>query len=488
MEAKSLVQCLGVWSAGKGSLQQKLALALVKAIRYETVVPGTRLPSERALAQALTLSRTTVVAAYDALSEAGWLERRLGSGTWVSTGSPIRAARGAAHAATLAASPLLGLLSHCEDDDLIDFALGTPLPLDELPSNLFEIPAQQYAALVHEQHYYPLGIPALRNAIAEYYAMAGLDTTPAQILVTNGAQHAIFLCAAAYLQSGDSVLLEDPGYFGALDAFKTARARVSSLSVGPEGVSPFVLRDRIMATAARLVYLTPTFQNPTGAIMPVTAREEVGRIVHELGVPVIEDCTFADIVLDGAPPPPIAAYALDANVFTIGSLNKLVWPGLRVGWVRASEPVIERLARLRSTFDLGSPPITQTIAVQLLQSIDTAKKLRRKQLKPRRDHLAALLQRHLPDWKFSLPAGGLFLWVELPDGDARAFAQVALRHRVVVLPGPAMSATEAHTQWLRLPFLADPETLQIGVSRLSAAWRDYQSGDRRERPQNIVIV
>ena len=123
--------------------------------------------------------------------------------------------------------------------------------------------------------------------------------------------------------------------------------------------------------------------------------------------------------------------------------------------------------------DLGSPLITQAIAVQLLGALGEVRELRRQQLKPRRDLLAALLRTHLGEWKFRPPAGGLFVWVELPDGDAREFAQVALRHGVVILPGPAMPATEGHTRRIPLPFVAGVETLRMGVDRLAAAWRDY---------------
>jgi DNA-binding transcriptional MocR family regulator len=448
-----------------------------------------RLPSERSLAQALRLSRTTVIAAYDALREARWAESRPGSGTWVSATSPaVAAARGAAHIGALAASPLLGLLAQHEGDGLIDFALGAPLPLTELPVELFTIPADEYAALVRDPRYYPLGIPSLREAIAEYYSKAGLDTRPSQVLVTSGAQQANALCAALYLQRGDSVLVEDPTYFGALDAFRVAGARVAGLPVHGGGVPPSILRDRITAAAPRLVYLTPTFQNPTGAVMPAAARGEVARMAREFGIPIIDDGTFADLVLEGSPPPPVAAYVRDAPVITVGSLSKLVWPGLRVGWVRASEPIVERLARLKSAHDLGSPLIPQAIAVRLLGSLDEARRLRRKQLKPRRDLLSALLGKHLREWTFRVPTGGLFLWVKLPEGDTREFTQVALRHGVVILPGPVMSATGIHTQYLRLPFLAEAETLRAGVSRLSAAWREYQSTDRRERQQGVAIV
>ena len=489
MQTQALVRLLGSWSGGKGPLQQKLSRGLMQAIRHGVLNPGVRLPSERALAEALRVSRTTVVAAYDALREGGWLESRSGSGTWVcARSSVIAAARGAAHAAVLASSPLLGLLAHQDGDDLIDFALGTPLPLPDLPAELFSLPADEYSALVRDRLYHPLGLAALRQAIATEYAHCGLRTAPEQVLVTNGAQQAIALCAAWCLQRGDTVLVEDPTYFGALDAFRAAGARLATLRVEANGVPPSAIRDRIAATAARLVYLTPTFQNPTGVVMPAAARKEAVRIVTEFGVPAIDDRTMADLILDGSPPPPLAAHAPDALVLTIGSLSKLIGPGLRVGWVRAPEPVIERLARLKSAMDLGSPLLTQAIAVRLLGAMSQARKLRQQQLKPRRDLAAAWLREHLPEFQFRVPAGGLFLWVKLPAGDGRELAQVALRHGVVILPGPTMSAVEEHASFLRVPFLAEPETLRTGLSRLAAAWRDYQSTGRPERHQKVAII
>jgi DNA-binding transcriptional MocR family regulator len=149
--------------------------------------------------------------------------------------------------------------------------------------------------------------------------------------------------------------------------------------------------------------------------------------------------------------------------------------------------VIQRLARLKTATDLGSSPITQAIAVRLIRATDEARQLRHHQLKPRRDRLASLLQDRLPDWRFRLPAGGLFLWVRLPDGDAREYAQVALRHGVVALPGSTMSADEEHRRFLRLTFVASPETLKAGVIRLSAAWRNYRSTKRPSREHTVMV-
>jgi DNA-binding transcriptional MocR family regulator len=491
MKTDALIIHLGAWSAGKGSLQQKLAHALIQAVRHGALNPGSRLPSERELARALTISRTTVVAAYDALREGGWVESRTGSGTRVSRSSLVTAAGDAAHAGALAASPLIGLLSTHEDQDLVNLALGTPRPLSDLPIDLFTLPSDEYAGVVNDTRYYALGLPTLREAIAAYYAKMGLATRPGQILVTNGAQQGISLCAGLFLQRGDSALVEDPTYFGALDAFRAVGARVAGIAVEREGVVPAMLRQRIIATSSRLVYLTPTFQNPTSALMPRPARKELANIATDLGVPIVDDCTCFDLGLESPPPPPIAAFAPDAPIITIGSLSKLIWPGLRIGWIRAPEAIVERLARIKSAVDLGSAVLPQAIAVRLLEEIEAIRKLRRQQLKPRRDLLAALLRSRLPDWRFSISAGGLFLWVKLPAGDARQLAQTALRHGVVILPGPVMSPTERFARFLRVPFIAEPESLRAGIDRLDAAWREYEPGAHRTVAiveQNLGLV
>lgn len=490
METGHVVRQLGLWSGGKGSLQQKLARALMDAIRHGLMNPGVRLPSERALADALKISRTTVVSAYDVLRELGWLDSRSGSGTWVcARSSGVADARQAAQGAALAASPLLGLLNGQPDDDLVNFALGTPEPLTELRAELFTLPPDEYGALLRDRGYHPFGLPSLRRTLADEFSKIGLRTSHEQILVTNGAQHALALCAMLCLQRGDTALVEDPGYFGALDACRAVGARLATLPVRPGGVLPSVIRDRMTATAARLIYLTPTFQNPTGAVTPASARREIARMVAELGVLTIDDRTMADLILEGSPPPPIAAFAAgDAPILTIGSLSKLVWPGLRVGWIRAPESIVQRLARLKSAMELGSPLITQAIAVRVVGALDEARALRKRQLKPRRDLLAALLQDRLPDWTFRTRTGGLFLWVRLPRGDAREFAQLAVRHGVITLPGSTLSADEGHARFLRLPFLAEPQTLRKGVDRLSAAWRNFQSADRPHARSAVAVV
>ena len=177
-------------------------------------------------------------------------------------------------------------------------------------------------------------------------------------------------------------------------------------------------------------------------------------------------------------PAPIACHGGGGTILTIGCISKLIWAGLRIGRIRATENVIERLARLKAALELGSPLWTQAVAVRLIAAIPEATKLRRKQLLPRRNLLADLLKQRLPDWEFRLPAGGFFLWARLPRGDARELSQLALRHGVLILPGSMMSAAGMQSRYVRLPFLAEPATLRLGIGRLAAAWREYQSSTR----------
>jgi DNA-binding transcriptional MocR family regulator len=210
--------------------------------------------------------------------------------------------------------------------------------------------------------------------------------------------------------------------------------------------------------------------------------------VAESGITLVEDGTLADLTDDVQAPPPIATYAREAPVLTVGSLSKLFWAGLRVGWVRGPAAMVRRLARVKSASDLGSPVLTQAIAVQLMALADKARAIRRRQLQARRALLATLLREQLPEWGFEMPDGGLFLWVRLPGVDARHFAQAAARHRVAVTPGSLFSVDESHPEFLRLPFLLDEPELRMGIDRLATAWEEYRAGRTAHRVEALTVV
>jgi DNA-binding transcriptional MocR family regulator len=486
MEINEITQQLGNWQQAKGPLHRRLSVAFEHAIEQGLILPGTRVPAERSLAKALSLSRTTVLAAYNTLKEERWLESRTGSGTWVSSGR-ASAARHRTHAAAVSGASTVNVLQ-INDADVVDFGAGITAPLAELPKELFFPDAETQNALLAERGYMSVGLPRLRAAIARLYTKSGLPTVTEQILITSGAQQAISLIASLYIQRGDAVLVENPTFFGALDAFRLAGARLSPVPVGPDHVQASMVRDRILSAGPRLIYLTPTYQNPTGAIMPESTRQAVAAMADEFGIPVIEDHTLSELSIEGSPPGLIARYSKSGTVLTVGSMSKLFWAALRVGWVRGPVAAITQLTRVKTGSDLGSPLITHAIAAQLLTVLDQAKEIRREQLLRRRDLLASLLRERLPDWEFIEPRGGLFLWVRLPSGDARSFAQSAARHGVAVTPGSIFASDESNADHLRIPFVLDEESLSVGVNRLTAAWEEYRESANARPARTTPIV
>jgi DNA-binding transcriptional MocR family regulator len=451
---------LGRWSSGRGSLPALLAARLRRLIDEGELPPGEPLPPDRALASALAVGRTTVVAAYDLLRQDGRLVRRQGSGTRVAGAEP------AGPRPTTSAPIFLHLLE--PHDGVIPLACAAP---DTPPPELAEafagiLPA--LAATTGDIGYYPAGHPALLSAIAGHYERRGLRTRPEQILVTNGGQQALSMLARALVGAGDRVAVEGPTYPGALEVFREQAAIPHCLPVGLPGLAGAARQRRIA-----LAYVISTFHNPTGAVLPAPDRRELARAASAAGVPLIDDEVMSDLAFPGvAVPPPVAAYADD--VISVGSLSKSVWGGWRIGWVRGPEPLIARLARLLAVHDLGGNAIAQMAAADLLPRLGVIARRQAATRQAQHDHLRRDLARYLPDWEAPPVPGGQTLWVRLPRGDGTSFAQAALRHGVAVLPGSGLDASGASQACLRLHFLAGPEVLTEAVRRLAGAWRSYR--------------
>ncbi|HSS44573.1 MAG TPA: PLP-dependent aminotransferase family protein [Thermoanaerobaculia bacterium] len=486
-----LVRALGNWSEeGQGPTYARLAAGLAAAIRRGEVGPGERLPAERVLARLLAVSRTTIVGAYERLRQEEWIESRQGSGTRVRSGGSVASggeAPPAAGAGSFRRHPVYRSLIE-GSAGTIEF-LGAHLSGAEfLVPELARIDRPALTELARTPGYLPMGLPALRRAIAAHLARCGLPTSEEQVLVTNGAQQAVALAGALLLRRGDAVALENPTYLGAIDIFTNLGARLIPAGVGREGVRVETLRELAGRAAPRLIYLMPTFQNPTGALMPERQRRAVARLGRELKVPLIEDNTLADLWIDAPPPPPLAAFEPEAVILTIGSLSKLFWGGLRVGWIRASEEILSRLAKLKIMADLGGSLLSQLAAVRLLVKTERFRQMRRREVRERLGCLTALLERHLPEWTWTPPAGGLSLWVQLPRGDAGEFAQVALRHGVSVVPGPLTSPDGSFPDHLRLPFVLGKAEMREGIERLARAWNFYAAKASRKRTSLDVLV
>lgn len=468
-----LARVLGEWSCGTGPLYRQLAWALDKALREGALQPGERLPSERQLAEVLAISRTTVVGAYDELRSRGVLNSRRGSGTRVSAAARpsrddgrVRTGSGGAIFQRLidGPGPLISLTCAAEGS-----AEGVAGALDEAARHDLD-------DLLSDPGYHPGGLPSLRTAIADHYTALGLTTSPEQVLVTTGAQQALVLAGDLYLQPQSTVVVETPGWPAALDAFKAAGARLTPVPLDDEGLDLQQLAAVLGAQAPGLLFTMPSFHNPTGTLMSPARRRRVIEMAAFHDLPVVEDNAHAGINHSGTPEPaPMAAFAPeDAEILTVGSLSKIVWGGLRIGWVRAQRSLIERLARRKALADLGGPLLDQAVAARLIPHLDDLAAQRSRVLEERFQVLASLLRDKLPDWRWHRPAGGANLWVALPGVNADAFTQLALRHGVELVPGSAMDPARGHDNYVRIPVTHPLEVLTEVVSRLARAWADIQ--------------
>jgi DNA-binding transcriptional MocR family regulator len=320
MKPIELGERLGRWSSGRGSLHVLLSARLRRLIDEGELPPGEPLPPDRVLASALVVGRSTVVAAYDLLRHEGRIVRRQGSGTRVAGAGPAGLRQ------TTSAPIFLHLLE--PRDGVISLACAAPdTPPPELADAYTRI-LPRLATTSGDIGYHPAGHPALRCAIAERYTRRGIRTGPDHILVTNGAQQALSLLARAFLTPGDRVLVEAPTYHGALEAFREEAAVLRALPIGLSGLKMAARRHH-----PALAYVISTFHNPTGSVLSPLTRRTLVETAAAAGIPLIDDEVLSDLGFPGEQTPPaLAAYA--DTVISVGSLSKIVWAGLRIGWVR----------------------------------------------------------------------------------------------------------------------------------------------------------
>jgi DNA-binding transcriptional MocR family regulator len=478
-DAAELVELLGDWTTAPGPLYQRLAGALRRAVQAGDLRPGQRLPSERRLATLLAVSRATVVAAYDQLRGLGLADSRRGSGTRISRQPGPRPARADGRVPGGRATSIFQRMVD-GPGEVISLAYAVEAGAPELGDALLELVREDLPPLLVDAGYLPRGLPVLREAIATYFTDRGVPTVPDQVVVTTGAAQAIGLAAQLYLRKGATVVVESPSWPGCLDLFRATGVRLVGVPLDQDGIQADGLDRALADEQPALLYVMPTYHNPTGSLMSASRRRQVAGIAARHGVPVLEDHAYAAAARPDADPvpPPIAAHApASLEVLTVGSLAKAVWAGLRIGWVRAPGEVAERLARLKALADLGSPVLDQALAARLMPRLGALAAARASTLRPRLDHLQALLGEHLPGWRWRTPEGGSALWIDLAGTDARVFAQVALRHGVEVVPGAAMDpsgADDAYDTYIRLPFSFPDAVLTELVRRLSRAWTELQ--------------
>jgi DNA-binding transcriptional MocR family regulator len=463
------------WQHRSGPRYQRLAEALLDAVESRVLREGTRVPAERTLAAAVGVSRGTVVACFDHLVAAGVLRRRQGAGTYV-IGRPSWATR---RADSSIAALLLRRVAG--DRETTDLSISCPGDLGHLPP----VDLTDVWSSLDGRGLDPSGLPQLRAEVARHLSEhQQLPTEPDQLVITAGAQEALWLLSLALVPRSGSLVTTCPTYPGLAGAFSGTGRSIVTVGTDAAGAEPSSI-ERASRTPGTLVYLMPTGHNPTGTVMTTMRRQAVAAIADAGRATVIEDLTLADLVLDASPPPPPLA-ALSTRVVAIGSASKLLWGGLRIGWIRAPEPLRTAVLTQKAAVSLATAAVSQALAARLLAAIGPDwLAAHRGVLARRRDHLADLLAARLPAWRVQRPCAGLSLWAELPLDSADAFAFVAARHRVTIAPGSAACVDSRHRHFVRLSFAEQLDTLDLGAERLAAAWeahsQDLAAGPARLR-------
>jgi len=452
--ARALAQALGGWRTREPAYE-----ALADGIRLlcldNRLAPRTALPAERELALALQVSRTTVAAAYRSLRETAHIQSLRGSGS-------VTLPLGRRDSGQVAA-----------EADAIDLQQASPAAWPGLAGVISET-ALEAASLVARAGYDLIGIPALRDAIAQRYTGQGLATNPEQVLVTTGAQAAIDLLGAVLLRRGDRVVIETPTYPHAAESLRGAGARLVAVPVTVDAGWDLDRATQAFARATPvLAYLMPRFQNPTGRSMTQTEADVFATAALRTGTTLLLDETTGELAIE---PPEVIARLHGADIVRVGSLGKTVWGGLRLGWIRAEEDLIRRLVAARPRRDLGTPEFEQAVGARLLPRMDGILQQRAQLLGAGRDALTAALRDRLPAWRVPDVAGGVSLWVELDAPLSTGLVMAARAQGLYLSSGPRFAVDGGHDRWLRVPFTAPVDDLRRAVDVLARVWPAVREG------------
>ena len=318
------------------------------------------------------------------------------------------------------------------------------------------------------------GFAPLREWVAAQLAAQGLKADASQVLITTGSQQGLDLVGKVLIDPGSGVAVERPTYLGALQAFAPYEPEIVSVECDDDGPVPQALE---AARGARFLYLLPNFQNPSGRCMSAARRALVSDAARELGLPIVEDNPYGDLWFDAEPPPPLAARWPEGTVY-LGSFSKVLAPGLRLGYVVAPPALFPKLLQAKQAADLHSPGFNQRVVHEVIRDgflrehVPTI----RARYKAQRDAMRAALEKHMPaGCHWNVPVGGMFFWVELPEGvDATAMLPKAVERGMAYVPGAAFFADRARANTLRLSFVTvSPAQIEQGIAMLAKAIEEF---------------
>ena len=443
---------------------------------------GARLPASRTLARRLGISRISVVNAYSELRAAGYLSARAGRGTFVARerdAAPAETPQPPPRQDRQRAAAIRDMMRLARKPAVIDFSSGSPpsefFPVRYLQDALNQIIERDGAgALSYEaaEGYLPL-----RSAVREYVRAIGIQCRLDDVLITGGAQQAIDLVLQSLLSPGDTLITADPTYLGVIDIAQARRIHIHGIPVDEDGIRIDALENSISELQPRLIYVMPSYQNPTGHLMPMHRRRQLVRLAARHGIPVLEDEVYREFRFEGDELPPLKALDDSGCVIHTNAFTKVLLPGIRIGYLIAGDAYNERLSRVKQAADISTSGLHQRAIHLLLERGVLAQQLERNRIELRRRRVAALAaaQRCFPPGsKWFSPQGGLYLWVELPaDGPSAAETFIAALQRDVAFAiGALFYSGDGGSHAMRLNFgIHQPAAIDEGFGRIGAAWR-----------------
>ncbi len=493
-------------------LYRQVEAAIRARIGSRDLPVGTRLPPERKLATALGVDRTTVVAAYRELAADGLVSAHVGRGTTVAEPPPgprrgEPEPRGGVvwdHLLTLRdeEDPILARVSALTGrEGVISFAGGAPAretyPIETFRRLVGEALGGDEAGPGLLGYSPPEGLPVLRDVLADRMGRRGVPVARRNLIVCAGSQQGLYLLARALVEPGDVVAVEAPTYLGALQVFRAVGARLVAIPADRDGLDVGRLEDLLARRTVKLIYVLPTFQNPTGATMSLARRERLLAVARKHGVAIIEDDPYGDLRYGGEGMPSLLAldHGRGSPVIYLSTFSKVLFPGFRLGWVAAPGAVVERLAWVKALVDLDTNPLAQWAVAEFIRrgDLDAHVASLGGHYRARRDALLGHLREIAGDRvSVRAPEGGFYLWVRLRGGvNARAVLAEAESLDVAFVPGEVFFAAGGGRESLRLAFSAvPPDGMAEGVRRLVTAIdraAEQRVTQRRVAPASRIV-
>jgi DNA-binding transcriptional MocR family regulator len=461
--------------------------------------PGFQLPPERKLAVKLGVNRSTVLNAYRDLRADALISSHIGQGTTVVP--PLSILPGnhlenvnqlpwrqfLSGSAIRMQQPLISnILKIANRSGIISFAAGfsghSSDPIDELLETQNRLLKDYGSVLLQysatEGHY------PLRESLSHLMEERGISVSPQEIMVLSGSQQGIDLAVRILIDPGDIILVEEPSFFGALQVFQSAGARIIGVPVDQDGMRVDLLEPLLERYRPKLIYTIPTFQNPSGAVMALERRKKLLQLAYQYQIPVLEDDPYGELRYEGAHLPPLKALDPYGYVIYLSTFSKIIFPGLRVGWVCAPEPVIRQYSLAKQMTDLHTNSLAQWIMDDFLRRGVFARRVAviKKENHTCRDMMAeALTQYGEKSLEWYTPEGGLYFWCRLPQQlDLSNLVAKAAENKVVFVPGNIFYHGNSGQNHIRLSFSSTAfEKIKPGIKALNQAIKEVL-GEREQ--------